>query len=140
MMLAEPQQEIFPIEGIENEGFGEKVNDDTQIAEALPVVSDLQEVAVAVPETTEAILDALQQHEREFLEQEQNRKDKIKKSLLDRTKVPASYYTNSVKEALILQYMYSNLTSENFDRQYTQLYPGRKDLMLIRPNEFGTNV
>ncbi|KXS13619.1 hypothetical protein M427DRAFT_500237 [Gonapodya prolifera JEL478] len=45
--------------------------------------------------------------------------------------LPRSYIENSAKEELILEYV------ENFRRQYAQVYPGRKDLLLCPGNEFG---
>nr|KAJ3422211.1 hypothetical protein HK105_000709 [Polyrhizophydium stewartii] len=76
-------------------------------------------------------VDVNDQHERHYIEQMERRKNMLRQQLLDKKKVPASYHTNSHKEQLILQYV------ENFNRQYCQLYPGRKELLLCPPNEFG---
>ena len=54
--------------------------------------------------------------------------------LLDQSKASKSYYTNSKKESLILTYV------DNFKRQYTQLYPTSKPLLLDHPNQFGIKV
>ncbi|KAJ3340561.1 hypothetical protein HDU93_006854 [Gonapodya sp. JEL0774] len=45
--------------------------------------------------------------------------------------LPSSYTGNAPKEQLILDYV------DNFRRQYAQVYPGRKDLLLDPPNEYG---
>ncbi|KAJ3271632.1 hypothetical protein HDV01_006502 [Terramyces sp. JEL0728] len=79
----------------------------------------------------EQILDSVEQHEQQYIDQDEERREKIKQKLLDKSLVPKSYYSNSAREILILQYV------ENFDRQYTQIYPGRKTLALHRENEFG---
>ncbi|KAI9348730.1 hypothetical protein DFJ73DRAFT_834662 [Zopfochytrium polystomum] len=82
----------------------------------------------AAPAEGAAFLD---QHELEYLEQMERRRKQMHAVLLDKTKVPASYYTTSKKEALVQQYV------DNFKRQYSQLFPGRKDLLLCPENEFG---
>ncbi|KAJ3026471.1 UNVERIFIED_CONTAM: hypothetical protein HDU68_005603 [Siphonaria sp. JEL0065] len=69
-------------------------------------------------------------HEQFYLEQKEKRKKALQQQLLDKTKVRSSYYTCSKKETIVLQYV------ENFNRQYVQLYPGRKDLFLCPANEF----
>ncbi|KAI8817432.1 uncharacterized protein EV422DRAFT_622654 [Fimicolochytrium jonesii] len=71
------------------------------------------------------------QHEVEFqLEQKQKRESTLTE-LLDKTKAPLLYYTNSKKEENVLEYV------ANFERQYTQLFPGRRELILAPPNQFG---
>ncbi|KAJ3116479.1 hypothetical protein HDU96_009564 [Phlyctochytrium bullatum] len=70
-------------------------------------------------------------HEIDYQEQQEKRKRALEQQLLDKSKVPASYYTLSKKEEMILKYV------ENFNRQYVQLYPGRKELFLCPANEFG---
>ncbi|KAI8843848.1 hypothetical protein BJ741DRAFT_589388 [Chytriomyces cf. hyalinus JEL632] len=72
-------------------------------------------------------------HEQYYIEQKEKRKKALQQQLLDRTRVRSSYYTTSRKEALVLQYV------ENFNRQYVQLYPARKDLFLTPANEFNVN-
>lgn len=52
----------------------------------------------------------------------------------DRKQYSIGYYENSAKDDLILQYV------ANFRRQYTQLYIGRKELLLCPKNEFGIPV
>ncbi|KAI9017013.1 hypothetical protein BC832DRAFT_4135 [Gaertneriomyces semiglobifer] len=71
-------------------------------------------------------------HEAEFREQQQRKRDMLIKELLDKSRFPSSYYTNTPKEEQILEFV------DNFNRQYTQLYPGRKELLLSPPNHFGT--
>ncbi|KAJ3112094.1 hypothetical protein HK100_002455 [Physocladia obscura] len=71
----------------------------------------------------------IDQHELYYLEQKEKRKKQLQHHLLDKTKVRSSYYTCSKKENIVLQYV------ENFNRQYVQLYPGRKDLFLCPENE-----
>ncbi|KAJ3080287.1 hypothetical protein HK102_003163, partial [Quaeritorhiza haematococci] len=73
----------------------------------------------------------LDEHEQKYREQLAERRDAILKQVLDRGKAHVSYYQNSAKELLVLQYV------ENFKRQYAQLFPGRKELLLYPPNEFG---
>lgn len=73
----------------------------------------------------------LDQHEVQYLEQVEKRKKMLHSQLVDKTKVSASYYTTSKKEAMILQYV------ENFNRQYTQIFTSRKELILCPENEFG---
>jgi hypothetical protein len=73
----------------------------------------------------------LEHHEKTYIGQQQTRREQIQQWLVDTRNVPQSYYTNSAKEILLLQY------ADNFIRQYTQLYPGRKELLLSPPNEFG---
>lgn len=77
---------------------------------------------------------ALEQHETEFIDQQKQKQDLLHASLTDRSKVPESYYSNSKKEDLVLSF------AENFNRQYSQLYPGRKELLLAPPNEMETKV
>ncbi|KAJ3109852.1 hypothetical protein HDU97_000082 [Phlyctochytrium planicorne] len=79
----------------------------------------------------EKAISYLDQHEIEFQEQQEKRRKALEQQLLDKTKIPESYYTLSKKEELVLKYV------ENFNRQYVQLYPGRKELFLCPANEFG---
>ncbi|KAJ3300534.1 hypothetical protein HK104_010476 [Borealophlyctis nickersoniae] len=79
----------------------------------------------------EADGDNFDQHEAEYLAEKARRKEMMEQQLLDRSKVPKSYYTNSKKETMVLQFV------ENFSRQYRQLYPGRKELLLCPKNHFG---
>jgi hypothetical protein len=72
--------------------------------------------------------------EREHQASIEQTKAQIRETLLDRSKAPNSYTQNSRKEELILEYV------GNFRRQYTLLYPGRKELMLCPKNEFGVQV
>ncbi|KAJ3176009.1 hypothetical protein HK101_010520 [Irineochytrium annulatum] len=90
----------------------------------------------AAVDAEEAAADALalavaDQHELDYRDQMEKRRQALEEQMLDKTKVPASYYSMSKKESLILQYV------ENFNRQYVQLYPGRKELLLCPENEFG---
>ena len=50
---------------------------------------------------------------------------------LDPADLPPSYSSNSPEELLVLEYV------ENFRRQFVQLYPDRKDLLLVPRNECG---
>ncbi|KAI8921991.1 hypothetical protein DFJ77DRAFT_444875 [Powellomyces hirtus] len=70
-------------------------------------------------------------HEVEFQAQQKARRQECLNELLDRSKAPASYYTTSKKETWVLEYV------NNFNRQYTQLFPGRRGLLLSPPNHFG---
>ena len=51
------------------------------------------------------MLNILEQQEKKFQMQEDQRKERIKANLLDKTKVLASYYTTSTKEYVVSQYM-----------------------------------
>lgn len=77
---------------------------------------------------------SIEKHETEFVDQQKEKQTQLHAALTDRSKVPASYYSNSTKEELVLSF------AENFNRQYTQLYPGRKELLLYSPNEMDTKV
>jgi hypothetical protein len=93
-----------------------------------------EESIISKPESTlisESIA-SLEKHEAEFVDQQKEKQAQLHLSLIDRTKVPESYYSNSSKEDLVLSF------AENFNRQYTQLYPGRKELLLSPPNEMDT--
>jgi hypothetical protein len=76
----------------------------------------------------------LDQHEIDYLEQREKRRNQLQLQLLDKTKIPPSYYSLSKKETMVLEYV------DNFNRQYLQLYPGRKELLLCPTNEFGFKV
>lgn len=78
--------------------------------------------------------DVYDQHELEFQAEQTRRREFLKGELLDKTKAHASYYTTSKKEQWVLDFV------ANFNRQYTQLYPGRKELLLCPPNHFGLPV
>ncbi|KAI9193105.1 uncharacterized protein BJ171DRAFT_604974 [Polychytrium aggregatum] len=83
------------------------------------------------PESQPPVLDEIDQHELEYLEKREAKRQELLVDLLDRTKVPTTYYNNNKKEELVIEYV------ENFQRQYVQLYPGRKELLLFPTNEFG---
>lgn len=101
-------------------------NIDTEIEERIPskMGSDIINESIA----------ALEQHETEFIDQQKEMQAQLHASLTDKSKVPESYYSNSKKEELVLSF------AENFNRQYSQLYPGRKELLLSPPNEMETKV
>ncbi|KAI8815434.1 hypothetical protein BJ742DRAFT_876531 [Cladochytrium replicatum] len=69
-------------------------------------------------------------HEVKYQEEKARKKALLEQQLRDPSKAPSSYLDNSKKETLILQYVV------NFNRQYSQLYPGRKELLLSPKNEF----
>ena len=50
---------------------------------------------------------------------------------IDPHDMPTSYNTNSEEEKLVIEYV------ENFRRQFVQLYPERKELLLCPRNECG---
>ena len=82
----------------------------------------------------EETLDVLHKHEDYYTDQQRQQKQEAHNWLTDKSNVRSSYFTNSVKEDMILKY------AENFNRQYKQLYPGRKELFLMLPNEFEVRV
>ena len=51
--------------------------------------------------------------------------------MVDAQDLPRSYSNNSPEELLVLEYV------ENFRRQFVQLYPNRKQLLLVPRNECG---
>ncbi|KAJ3219909.1 hypothetical protein HDU67_008438 [Dinochytrium kinnereticum] len=107
-----PQENVEPVEGVEEE-------------------EEEQEEVENQEQPSEKQTAYLDQHELDYQEQQERRRKALEQQLLDKTKIPESYYTISKKEDLILKYV------ENFDRQYVQLYPGRKELLLCPANEFG---
>ncbi|KAJ3367026.1 hypothetical protein GGF32_000087 [Allomyces javanicus] len=70
-------------------------------------------------------------HEQAHLDAVQQRRELKRRELLDKSKLPASYWANSAKEDRALHYV------DNFRRQYQTLFPHRKDLFLTPENEFG---
>lgn len=54
---------------------------------------------------SKAILNVLEQQEKRFQMQEEARKEKLRQSLLDKSRASPSYYKNSPKEYLVLKYM-----------------------------------
>ncbi|KNE56166.1 hypothetical protein AMAG_02001 [Allomyces macrogynus ATCC 38327] len=70
-------------------------------------------------------------HEQQHLDAVQQRRELKRRELLDKIKLPASYWSNSAKEDRALHYV------DNFRRQYQTLFPHRKDLFLTPENEFG---
>ncbi|KAJ3221485.1 hypothetical protein HK099_003463 [Clydaea vesicula] len=78
-----------------------------------------------------SIVDSIDPHEMQYLEQKQKKKESLKQSLTDVANCSKSYYEISEKEQIVLNYV------DNFNRQYTHLFPGRKALLLSPPNEFG---
>ncbi|KAJ3033181.1 hypothetical protein HDV00_006678 [Rhizophlyctis rosea] len=80
--------------------------------------------------TSPSPTDILDQHEIEYQREVEERKRKMKEVLCDRSTAPASYVGNSRKEEMVLKFV------ENFSRQYVQLYPGRKELVLCPKNHF----
>ena len=84
--------------------------------------------------TTKTLPEQFNPHESTYNEQLTTTRLSILKSLLDPEKSSKSYTMNTKKESLVLEYV------DNFLRQYTLLYPGRKDLLVAVPNEFGVKV
>lgn len=76
------------------------------------------------------IYEDLDDHEIEYLKQRAQRKQQLQQTLLDPINVPKSYTSNSKKEETVLEFV------DNFKRQYIQLFPGRKELLLSPTNEF----
>ncbi|KAJ3065432.1 hypothetical protein HDU98_011207, partial [Podochytrium sp. JEL0797] len=101
-----------------------------QMAEAAEGDATNPDDAPVDPDAEESGKDAIDAHEAFYQEQKEKRKKALQQQLLDKSKVRSSYYTCSKKETTVLQYV------ENFNRQYAQLYPGRKDLFLCPLNEF----
>ena len=78
-------------------------------------------------------------YERKHIEAIIKRRESARKILLEKNPRNAkpkseSYYTNSPKESIILGYV------DNFVRQYGQLFPGRKELLMCPFNEFDIKV
>lgn len=72
-------------------GIGDKEHENSAIAEQLSASKE--------------ILLVIEQQERRFQMQEEARKEKIRQSLLDKSKVSPSYYKNYPKEYIVLKYM-----------------------------------
>jgi hypothetical protein len=77
----------------------------TEEEKETPSIDNPQEINPTGTLSSKSIELALAQHEKDFLEQEAQRKEKIKEGLLDRQKASKSYYTISQKELIIAQYM-----------------------------------
>ncbi|RKP01424.1 hypothetical protein CXG81DRAFT_12047 [Caulochytrium protostelioides] len=73
----------------------------------------------------------LASHERQYEAQQAEICAAIQSRLLDKTCMPPSYWSLSDKETQL------HIKIQNFARQYRLLYPSRKDLLLLAPNEFG---
>ncbi|KAJ3415919.1 hypothetical protein HDV05_003760 [Chytridiales sp. JEL 0842] len=112
-------------EGLEGEGGEEGDVEPSEDGE-----EEYEEEEEDPAEETQPEYYGLDQHEIDFLEQREKRKKQLQQQLLDPTKVPASYHTLSKKESMVLDYV------DNFNRQYVQIYPGRKELFLCPINEF----
>lgn len=73
------------------------------------------------------------EQEKLYQQESQAQKHSNDRQLKSETPAPG-YAENSLKEDSILQYI------SNFQRQFTQLYTGRKELLLCPRNEFGAQV
>jgi hypothetical protein len=93
-----------------------------------------QEKAESSQHSSAANVALLEKHESDFLDQKEKRKQRLIESALDKTHLPELYFSNSKKEVLVGAYV------DNFIRQYGHLYPGRRELLLMSPNEFGIKV
>lgn len=80
------------------------------------------------------MIDYSARHEAQYSEQRRKKKELLRQQLTDKARISPSYYTISPKENVVLHYV------DNFNRQYKQLYPGRKELLLCPENEFGVKV
>ena len=107
---------------------GETV-DDNQVAEDLAAGVPFDRTSSG--ESPQALLE---KHEESFQAQRDRQKRELIALLTDRARAPEASYKNSKKEELALAY------SDNFNRQYTHLYPGRKELLLSPPNSFRIKV
>lgn len=103
-----------------------------RLSDVGPILEETEEIVpdTAEPSSNENVENYLDHHEKAYLGQQQSRREQIQQWLLDKNNVPASYYNNSKRELVLLHY------SDNFVRQYTQLYPGRKELLISPVNEF----
>lgn len=100
--LLENKDEEDNLDDNENEIEEENDNEnDNAIETKNEEVEDQQQIKISL----EHLTNVLDNHEKEYLEQEASRKEKIRQALLDKQKVPQSYYRNSNKELLIIQYM-----------------------------------
>lgn len=72
--------------------------------------------------------------EDQYQKQMSERIKEIEKSLLKKDNLPRSYYENDEREENTIKMLV------NFKRQYTQIYPLRRELLLYPINEFGISV
>lgn len=100
---------------------------------AATVAEPAAEVVVVDRESVKH-LGFIQQQERDFEAKLQNQASAVREQLIDTTKLPPSYSQNSHREKACLSFV------ANFRRQYTLLYPGRKELILVPKNEVGVQV
>ena len=75
-----------------------------------------------------------EKHELDYKTLQLKQRQELIEALTDKSKASEAYHKNSKKEELALAY------AANFNRQYGNLYPGRKELLLSPPNEFSTKV
>jgi hypothetical protein len=80
------------------------------------------------------LAELIDRQEQDFRKQIERRHLLVRETLLDRSTAPGSYIDNSRLEKMTLDYVL------NFRRQYLQLYPVRKELLLCPANEFGIPV
>ena len=73
-------------------------------------------------------------HEAIYREDLQRKKEEMFKALTDLSTAPATHLSNNPKELKVLEY------AENFKEQYGRLFPNRKELLMMPPNEFGIRV
>lgn len=107
---------------------GETVDDNQTTHVSEDLVSGVAFDRTSSGESPQALLE---KHEESFQAQRDRQKRELIALLTDRARAPEASYKNSKKEELALAY------SDNFNRQYTHLYPGRKELLLSPPNSFG---
>jgi hypothetical protein len=88
----------------ENEIEGENENDNENELETEQKIEEIEEQQM-IKLSSDDLTNVLDNHEKEYLKEEASRKEKIRQALLDKQKVPKSYYKNSNKELLITQYM-----------------------------------
>jgi hypothetical protein len=86
------------------------------------------------PPPTDSFDAESQEQEAQYQKDLEHQKLTTMQYVLDKSKWPVSYWENTPKEKVVLEYV------SNFNRQYVQLYPGRKELILEPRNEFDVKV
>ena len=99
---------------------GETSENPTQ--ETLPEEEQEKEITIEQPQVQNA--------DEIFKRQQEIAKNELHLQLTDRSTAPISYYKNNEKEIAVLDCV------DNFNRQYSLLFPGRKTLFLAIENEF----
>ncbi|TPX32812.1 hypothetical protein SmJEL517_g04139 [Synchytrium microbalum] len=139
--ISSPQLEPRSVSQHVSENEQELIEGDDEINENTPLDEQEQgaetgedspaEFNVNIVDEEPRIVDLAAEQEQQFKDQLAQKRNTLRESLLQKTPQNTSYYTFSKKETVVVD------TVQNFCRQYTQLYPSRKELLILPQNEFG---